>query len=103
MSFDAMARSIAGTLSGVFGDSVTLERPNEHVSQITAIERRDVEIVDESGQVSMVQWLYRFAHVDLPFPLRRGDRITKGGVTFELGQRLSDNKYFVEFEAQPKS
>lgn len=100
MSFDAMAKDIAGTLSGVFGDVVTFERPNLHSSQITAVLRRDVETVDEGGQVMIVQWLVRFAHVHLPFMPQRGDRVTRDGVTYELGRRLTDNQSAVEFEAQ---
>lgn len=94
-----MSKDIASTLSGVFGDAVLFERPNEHSSEITAVIRRDVEIVDEGGQVMIVQWLVRFAHQDLPFKPKRGDRVTRDDLVLELGRCLTDNQSSIEYEA----
>ena len=100
MSFDSFGKDIASTLAGVFGDAVTFMRPHEHSSEITAVIRRDVETVDENGQVALVQFAVRFAVQDVPFTPKRGDTVTEDGVTYELGRRLSDNQFSLEFEAR---
>jgi hypothetical protein len=98
MSFDAIATNAAGTLAGVFGRIFTFERPNEHLSQITAIIRRDVETVDESGQVLMLERTVRFAKKDLPFTPKRNDIIESGAERYVIGRRLSDDGFSIEYE-----
>lgn len=100
MSFDAFGQDIASTLSGVFGGAFTFVRPHEHSSEITAVLRRDVETVDENGQIAIVQFAVRFAVQDVPFRPKRGDTVTKDGETYEIGRRLSDNQFFLEYEAR---
>jgi len=99
MSFDDLAQGVAGTLSGVFGDTFTFERLNTHRSDVRAVIRRDVETVDESGQVLMLDFVVRIAHTDAPIVPQRGDTLSQGFVTYTLGRRLLDNGYAYEFEA----
>lgn len=98
MSFDELAQDAAGTLTGVFGNVFTFERPNEFRSQITAVLRRDVETVDESGQVLLIERTIRIASKDLPFRLKRGDTVCDSETTYTIGRCLTDNGYFVEYE-----
>ena len=98
MSFNAIAQDVASTLTGVFGDLFTFERENVHRSQITAIIRRDVETVDESGQVVMVDHVARIARQDVPFLPKRGDTLCDGTTTYTLGQRIQDDNYHLEYE-----
>ena len=99
MSFNALAKDIAGTLSGVFGDFYTFERQNEHRSQIPAVIRRDVETVDDDGQVAVIDYVVRLAVQDVPFTPRRGDILCNSSVTYTIGRRLTDNGFSMEFEA----
>lgn len=99
MSFDSFAKDVAGTLSGVFGNTYTFERPNEYRSEIAAVVRHDVETVDESGQIMLIEHTVRFATKDLEFTPLRGDLVCDGSVTYTLGRRLTDNGWFIEFEA----
>lgn len=95
-----MAQDIAGTLEGVFGESsCVLKRTGEPDSEITVIFRRDVEIVDDSGQAVEIENLLKFAHINLPYTPKRGDTVTLGSVVYTLGRRISDTGYFIEMEA----
>lgn len=97
--FDDLARGIAGTLGGVFGATCTYDRPDTFRADVPVILRRDVEVVDEQGQVSRINYVARIAHADVNFKPERGDVFVYGGCAYTLGRRISDNGYAYEYEA----
>lgn len=99
MSYDDLARGVAGALSGVFGSTFTFERANVLRDEVRAVIRRDVETVDEGGQVAMLDYVIRIAHSDAPIVPQRGDTLAQGMTIYTLGRRLLDNGYAYEFEA----
>ena len=97
--FDDLAREVAGTLSGVFGRTCVFERTDQFRADVPLVLRRDVEVVDESGQISRINYVARIARCDVNFDPKRGDVFVYDCVAYTLGRRLSDNGYFLEYEA----
>jgi hypothetical protein len=97
--FDDMARSVAGTLSGVFGDTARISRGQQAPWNIRAIVRKDIELLDDQGQVVTRTNTIRIAHIDTEIIPLRGDRVDFGCATYTLGRRLADDGYAYVFEA----
>jgi hypothetical protein len=93
--FDDIAASVASTLSGVFGAVRSYSRGVE----FTVVVRRDIEAIDDAGQVVGRTNTVRIAHSDIDFTPKRGDTIIYGSDTFTLGRRLADDRYAYLFEA----
>lgn len=102
MRFDDLGHTVAGTLSDVFGSRHTFERPNTHKSEISAVIRRNVETLDDSGNMVMIARTARLARRDIPFRPRRGDRLLAAGTDkttiYTLGRVLFDDGYVIECE-----
>lgn len=101
MRFDDLGHTVAGTLSEVFGSRHTFERPNTHKSEISAVIRRNVETLDDSGNMVMIARTARLARGDIPFRPRRGDRLLTGTdktMIYTLGRVLFDDGYVIEVE-----
>ena len=101
MRFDDLGHTVAGTLSDVFGSRHTFERPNTHKSEISAVIRRNVETLDDSGNMVIIGRTARLARRDIPFQPRRGDRLLAGTdetMIYTLGRVLFDDGYAIEFE-----
>ena len=96
--FDDLARGMAGQLVGVFGQTCTYDRLNTFQASVPVILRRDVEVVDEAGQVSRINYIARIAHEDVSFEPKRGDVFVYEGVAYTIGRRLLDNGFFYEYE-----
>jgi hypothetical protein len=97
--FDDLARQAAGTLQGVFGRLCVYERPGEFRADVPVTLRRDVEVVDESGQVSRINYVARINHADVDFEPKRGDQFVHNCELYTVARRLSDNGYVYEYEA----
>ena len=93
-----MAKSIASTLSSVFGGEVMFFRTGDPIRYPNVVIRKDVEVLDEQGQVVARIQTVRIANDDIDIVPARGDTIQDGGVTYTLGNRLTDNGYFYLFE-----
>jgi hypothetical protein len=94
-----MAKSIASTLSSVFGGELPFTHQGGAVGDVPVVIRRDIEVIDESGQVIGRTNTVRIAHADIAFVPARGDYVDDGAVRYTLGKRLADNKYSYLFEA----
>lgn len=102
--FDDLAGDMASQLTGIFGGSCTYTRPGAYSFPVTAVIRKDVEMLDDYQQVVSRTNTVRIARGDIDIVPERGDIITRtvsGGVceTFKLGKRLADDGYSYLFEA----
>jgi hypothetical protein len=97
--FDDIAASVASTLSGVFGAVRSYSRGVEFTVDVPVVVRRDIEAIDDAGQVVGRTNTVRIAHSDIDFTPKRGDTIIYGSDTFTLGRRLADDRYAYLFEA----
>lgn len=97
--FDDLAKSVASTLSGVFGGTFWYTREGQYALDVEAVVRRDVEVMDEFGQVVSRINTVRIAHNDIAFVPARGDTLRSGCDTWTLGKRQADDGYAYVFEA----
>lgn len=97
--FDDLAQSVASTLSGVFGNDVVFTHGQEPPRYIRAVVRKDVELMDDQGQVVSRTNTVRIAHKDTDVVPVRGDRIESNYLLYTLGRRLADDGYAYVFEA----
>lgn len=97
--FDDLAKSVASTLSGVFGGTFWYTRTGQYALDVRAVIRRDVEVLDEFGQVVGRINTVRIAHNDIDFEPLRGDTVANDCDTWTLGKRLEDDGYAYVFEA----
>jgi hypothetical protein len=91
--FDDLAKSISSTLSGVFGGEVSYTRTGDPVRNINAVLRKDVEMLDDTGQMVARVHTLRVAYDDIDIVPQRGDTAAVGGVTYTVGRRLADDGY----------
>lgn len=94
-----MAKSIASTLSSVFGGEVSYFHTGQPIQQINAVIRKDVELLDDHGQVVGRVTTLRIAHDDILNVPVRGDTVLAGAITYTLGKRLADDGFAYVFEA----
>lgn len=97
--FDDLARSVASTLSGVFGDTYWYTRAGVYALEVPLVLRKDVELLDDAEQVVGRTNLVRIAHNDIAFVPERGDYFEIDSTTYTLGKRHSDDGYAYVFEA----
>ena len=91
--FDDLARSVASTLSGVFGDRYWYTQPGCFELKIPLVLRKDVELLDDQEQVVSRVNTVRIAKNDIPRPPKRGDFFFIDGKKYLVGKRLSDDGY----------
>ena len=96
--FDDLARSMASTLSGVFGGTVWYTRPGKQALDVVAVLRKDVEFLDDQGQVVSRVHTLRIAHNDIDFIPLRDDYAEVNCERYTLGKRLADDGYAYLFE-----
>lgn len=96
--FDDLAKSMASTLSGVFGDTVWYTSPGRYALEVVAVLRKDVEFLDDQGQVASRVHTLRIAHNDIDFVPERDDYVEVDCKRYTLGKRLADDGYAYLFE-----
>lgn len=103
--FDDLAKGLASTLSGVFGDTYTYSRPSVHSFDVQLVIRRDVELLDEHEQVVGRTNTVRIAHIDfmnasdcIITEPQRGDTVIDGTTVYTVGKRLADDGYAFLYE-----
>ncbi|MFT5766741.1 MAG: 3-polyprenyl-4-hydroxybenzoate decarboxylase [Halioglobus sp.] len=101
MNYDSLAKDAASTLSGMFaGGQLWYERDGAYAFWITAVIRKDVELLDDNEQVVSRVTTVRIAHNDISIVPNRGDTLDdQGGTIYTLGKKLSDDGFFYLFEA----
>jgi len=103
MSFDSLAKDVSSTLSGVFGgDKLWFERSGVYALWVQAVIRKDVELIDDHGQVVTKATTVRIARNDIEITPERLDKLTEQSgdrTVYTLGKRLSDDGYSYLFEA----
>lgn len=97
--FDSLAKSVASALSGAFGAALLYSRGVEFTVSVPVVIRRDIEVIDETGQAVGRTNTIRIAHKDITFVPKRGDTVVEGSLTYTLGRRLADDGYAYLFEA----
>lgn len=97
--FDDLARSVASTLSGVFGGTYLYTRTGVYALDVPLVLRKDVELLDESEQVVGRTNLVRIAHSDIAFVPERDDYFELDSKRYTLGKRFADDGYTYVFEA----
>jgi hypothetical protein len=95
--FDDLAKDVASTLTGVFGDNL-LYTSSAFTGYVNCVIRRDVETFDDNGQVVGRVHTLRIAQKDITFVPQRGDTVEEGGTTYTIGRRISDDGYSLEYE-----
>lgn len=99
MSFDDLARDVAGTLSGVFGNRYWYTRPGGFAFEVQAVVRRDVDVYDDYGQVVGRTNTVRIAREDIEIVPERGDTLSDGCDVWTLGKALANDGYSYVHEA----
>lgn len=101
MSFNDLVSIANRTAHTVLGEpaQVTHILTSVVVTDVMVIIDRDIEVIDESGQVMGRTNLICVNHADLPFTPSRGDTVVAGSVTYTLGKRQADDGASYLFEA----
>lgn len=97
--FDSLAKSVASALSGAFGAALLYSRGAEFTVSVPVVIRRDIEVIDETGQAIGRTNTIRIAHDDIDFVPKRGDTVVDGATTFTVGRRLANDGYSYLYEA----
>ena len=96
--FDELARSVASTLSGVFGGIYPYSPVGQSTVDVPLVLRKDVELLDDAGQVVGRADLVRIAFDDIAFTPKRDDYFVADGVTYIIGKRVADDGYAYVYE-----
>lgn len=100
MNFDSLAKDVSSTLSGVFGnDKLWYERAGVYAFFVQAVIRKDVELLDDNGQVVSRVTTVRIATKDIEIEPKRGDTLTADIIVYTLGKRITDDGFVYLFEA----